>query len=523
MNAKMPETGPSLSKSRFLSGLQCSKRLYLEVHNRDLASPTPPATQRIFNTGHEVGRLAQQQFPDGILIEAEYYEKEKALDTTKAAIGLGKTAFFEPAFLHDNVFIRIDILRPNGNNTWDLIEVKSVLKVSDTHVIDAAIQRYVVEGAGLTLNKCFVMHLNRDCGYPNFENLFVLDDVTDQVSEILPSIPNQVAALNHVIMESETPCISIGKHCDSPYTCQFKEYCWQHVTEPSIFNIPRIGAKKINQLVSQGITSIHDIPEDFSLSENQQRHVEVFRLNKPQILWPAIRDQLATLQYPLHFLDFETQMEAIPRLPGLRPFNQYPFQFSLHILTEDGTLDHFDYLHRDTSDPRPPLAQALLGCIDPSGTIIAYNAGFEKSVIANLARAVPSPRNDPYPLRNRFFDLLPIFRDYYFHPAFHGSSSIKDVLPVLVPDLSYSDLSVHGGNEAQLAWAELIITDDESKRIELVASLLAYCKLDTLAMVRIYQSLQKELSISDTRVSPNRSCELSIPHTQTAIVADDSK
>jgi hypothetical protein len=492
METKMPATKPSLSKSRFLAGRQCVKRLYLEVHHRDLATPTPPATQRIFNTGHEVGHRAQQQFPGGILIDAEYYEKQKALDTTETAIASGKNALFEPAFLFDNVFIRVDVLRPSGT-TWDLIEVKSVLTVSETHVIDAAVQRYVTEGAGLTINRCFIMHLRRDCTFPDLSNLFILDDVTAQVAKLLPSIPGQVAAFNQIIARTEIPDIPIGKHCDSPYGCQFKEHCWQHVTEPSIFIIPRISAKKIDQLVSQGITSIHDIFDDFKLSENQRRHVDVFKNNRPQILWPAIRDQLTTLKFPLHFLDFETEMSPIPRLPGLRPFNQYPFQFSLHILHEDGNLDHFEYLQRDASDPREPLAKALLDTIDPSGTIIAYNASFEIRVIGNLAWRIPSLRQSLYRLRDRFFDLLPIFRDYYFHPGFLGSNSIKDVLPILVPDLSYSNLDVHGGDEAQLAWAELITTDDDSRRLQLAASLLAYCRLDTLAMVRLYQTLQRDL------------------------------
>ncbi|GAH48601.1 unnamed protein product, partial [marine sediment metagenome] len=275
--------------------------------------------------------------------------------------------------------------------------------------------------AGIAINHCFVMHLNRACTYPNLQNLFVLDDVTDKVTKILPSVPDQVTELNRIIAEKETPDIPIGKHCDSPYTCQFKEYCWQNVTEPSIFSIPRISAKKIDMLILQDITSIRDIPENFKLSENQRRHIEVFRNNKPQILWPAIQDQLETLQYPLHFLDFEMQMDVIPRLAGLRPFSQYPFQFSLHILHEDGTVDHFDYLHRDTTDPRAPLAKALLDCLDATGTIIAYNAGSEKRAIAHLAKAIFSYRQNLYLLRKRFFDLLPIFRDYYFHPDFRGS------------------------------------------------------------------------------------------------------
>ena len=177
--------------------------------------------------------------------------------------------------------------------------------------------------------------------------------------------------------------------------------------------------------------------------------------------------------------------------PGSAPFSQYPFQFSLHLLHDNGDLDHFAYLHSDTSDPRTPLAEALVDRVGPSGTIIAYNTAFEKSVISNLAKAIPSLTEDLGPLLKRFFDLLPIFRNYYIHPAFHGSSSIKNVLPVLVPGLSYSELDISHGSSAQVAWAELTGTDDEAKRSELTAALLAYCELDTLAMVRIYQALQK--------------------------------
>jgi hypothetical protein len=302
-----------------------------------------------------------------------------ALGATEAAMASGNRALFEPAFLHENVFIRIDILRPN-------------------------------------------------------------DDATDEIAALLPSIPGQVSVLNSIIRGSHTPNVQIGRQCESPYTCQFKEHCWRHVTEPSIFTIPRVGEAKIDQLVSQGTTSIFDIPEDFHLSDNQRSYVEMLSETK-------------SLLCTTRFISLTSRPRRKPcrGYPGSAPFSQYPFQFSLHLLHDNGDLDHFAYLHSDTSDPRTPLAEALVDRVGPSGTIIAYNTAFEKSVISNLAKAIPSLTEDLGPLLKRFFDLLPIFRNYYIHPAFHGSSSIKNVLPVLVPDLSYSELNISEGSSAQVA------------------------------------------------------------------------
>ena len=481
----------SLSKSRFINGLQCTKRLYLETYHRDLASPPTPSQQRIFDTGHTVGELACNRFPEGTLVAGDFRQPEKALAHTRELLHQEAPVLFEPAFLFDGIFVRVDILQQRTDDTWNIIEVKSTTKVSDTHIADAAVQTYVTENSGLTVTGTYIMHLNRSCRYPNLENLFEIEEITEAARFLWPDLRPKITAFHHILCQDTPPDIPIGRHCIKPYECPFKSHCWQHVKEPSVFSVPRISAQKIETLTAKGIYSLYDIPEDFPLSANQRRYVGLFHHNKPQILWPAIKDELHTLSYPLYFLDFETQMDAVPRLPGLRPYDQYPFQYSLHTLQDNGALTHSEYLHVEDTDPRGPLDEQLCRDIGPEGTIIAFNDSFEKRVIKDLSFIAPEYRTQLRSMLERFFDLMKIFRDYYFHPAFGGSNSIKAILPVLVPDLSYKDLHIQNGGSAQVAWEHFLAEEDQSKRLALETGLKDYCRLDTLAMVRLFQHLQQ--------------------------------
>lgn len=479
-----------LSKSRFISGLQCTKRLYLETYHRNLASPPTPSQKRIFDTGHAVGELACNRFPEGTLVEGDFRQPERALAHTRELLQQETPVLFEPAFLFDGIFVRIDILQRRTDGTWNIVEVKSTTKVSDTHIADAAVQTYVTENSGLSVSGIYIMHLDRSCRYPNLDNLFEIEEITEAARSLWPELQPKVAEFHQILSQDTPPDIPIGRHCLKPYECPFKSHCWQHVKEPSVFSVPRISAQKIEKLTSKGIYSIYNIPEDFPLSANQRRYVGLFDHNMPQILWPAIQDELNTLSYPLYFLDFETQMDAVPRLEGLRPFDQYPFQYSLHTLQANGTLSHSEFLHTDTTDPRPPLAEKLCSDIGASGSIIAFNDSFEKRVIKDLSFVAQEYRTQLRSMLERFFDLMKIFRDYYFHPAFGGSNSIKAILPVLVPDLSYKDLEVQNGGAAQVAWDRLLAEEDRSKRLALETGLKGYCRLDTLAMVRLFQHLR---------------------------------
>ena len=484
----------NLSKSKYLVALQCQKRLWLESHRRDLIPPISPAQERVFSQGHAVGRIARECFPGGLLLDEDPMQWASALEATKTALAAGTPVIFEPCFLAYNCIVRADILVLRPDASFDLIEVKSTTRTKIEHVWDLAVQTYVLEASGLSVARALLMHLNTACRYPVLVDLFATDDLTRDVRKHIPEVgPNLATMKDNLAMPNE-PSVRLGSHCFSPYECPFFGYCsklWSLPT-PSIFDIPHLGAEDKDDLAARGILSLDAIPDDEPFGSQGERFVRLYKSGSKEIDVPGIRAWLSALHYPLYFLDFETDAPAIPRFVGLGPFGSFPFQFSLHILHEDGRLDEAPgFLHEDTTDPRPLIARALLDQIGNTGSIIAYNASFEKHVIGQLAGYFPPLAKPLQQLQGRFADLLDVFRKFYIDPAFKGSNSIKAVLPVICPDLSYSTLEVGNGQDAQAAWARLISTPDPSEKTKLADALRAYCGLDTMAMVRLFQFLRE--------------------------------
>lgn len=489
----LSRSGPVLSKSRFLSGLQCEKKLWLSVHLPELASPVSAAQQRIFDTGHAVGKVAQHRFPGGQLVDAPHTEPELAVNQTLELVSGDAPALYEAAFIADSTIVRVDILQRTARG-WRMVEVKSATSVKAHNVWDIAIQLYVLEQSGIHVDGAALMHLSKACVYPDLQNLFTQADLTQEARMALATIPAYLARFLEVTKVGQEPDIPIGSHCNDPFECPFKEHCWRDVPLHSIFTIPRLKKSIADEFAAEGRIALVDLPEDVKLPPSGQAYVDMVRRGVPEVDAKAIRDLLTRLEYPLYFLDFETAGDAIPRLPGLSPYTAYPFQYSLHTRSREGSLAHSEYLHTDRSDPRLPLAGALCRDIGPTGTLIAYNAGFEKGKIRDLADFVETGENDSAiecagnlrEMMVRFFDLLDIFRNHYSHPDFLGSNSIKSVLPVLVPTLTYENLEVSDGGQAQAAWQDAIDLDDGEEKDRVMANLREYCALDTLAMVRIY-------------------------------------
>ena len=481
-----------LSKSKYLVGLQCEKRLWLESNRRDLLPPIPPTRQRVFNQGHQVGQLAREQFPGGILIDENPMKWADAITATKAALDAGAATIFEPCFSFEDTIARADVLVKLSDGSFDLIEVKSTTGSKPEHVWDLAVQTWVYEGCGLRVAHASLMHLNKECRYPDLSNLFVIDDLTDETRKHIAELPANITRMKAVLNSKAEPMMRLGSRCSSPYECSFFVYCsklWK-LPEPSVFNIPHLGADKRDLLIEQGALAIEDLPADADIGTQGSRFVRLYLGKSKEIDRPAIARWIKNLSYPLWFLDFETDGPAIPRLEGLGPFGTIPFQFSLHVLEADGTVTEAPgYLHLTADDPRPCIAEALLEQIGDEGSLIAYNASFEKRVIGQLASFLPSLAKGLQALQPRFADLLDVFRNNYIDPAFGGSNSIKNVLPVICPDLGYAGLEVRNGEEAQAIWAKLISSTDEAERAGLAKGLRDYCGLDTLAMVRLFQFL----------------------------------
>ncbi len=478
-----------LSKSRFLSGYQCQKKLWLEKHRRNLITPFSALQQRILDQGTRVGELAQNQFPGGVEIEADHFHIPEAIVQTQKALDSGVSILFEGCFVHDDILVRPDVMVLEDSGSWQLIEVKSTTKVKPEHVIDVAVQKHVLEGCGLTIASSHLMHIDNQCVYPDLDNLFEIEDISSEVNSTQNWIPAKAAEFFKMLENPVEPIRDIGEHCKSPYECPFIAYCWKHVPEYSIFSLPGARWTAKTEYIRNGLLSLDGVSED-SLNERQLKYFQSYRTKMPVINRNAIRDELNKLEYPLYFLDFETDGPAIPRFEGMRPFEQFPFQFSCHKLEETGEIEHFWSLHTDLDDPRRGIAEDLVNILSTNGSIIAYNAPFEIRFIKNLAGWFPDLAPDLLSMVERFWDQLPIFRNHYIDYRFLGSASIKYVLPVLVPGLSYENLNVSGGTEAQANWNTMLQTKDAELKMSLMEDLLEYCGQDTLAMVEIHRVLK---------------------------------
>lgn len=483
-----------LSKSQYIRGLQCHKSLWLYRHRRDLIPPTPPSLQLIFDQGHKIGELAWQRFPGGRLIAEDHLQIPKAVAATETAVADGAATIYEAAAIFDRVLVRPDILIRKGN-AWDMVEVKGSTEVKDVYLDDVAIQKYVLDGAGLPVRRCFVMHVDnsyvRD-GAIEPDKFFDLVEVTKEASARQRDIPARVAAMHRVLAQASAPNIEIGPRCSDPYDCEFVGHCWKHIPEYSVFDLVRIRHEKVARLVDRGILEIQDIPDGFPLSAAQEIQVAVERSGKPFIDRPAIAKFVAEPEYPLHFLDFETISPAIPPYDGLRPFQQIPFQASLHIQrTRGGAIEHLEYLGDAKIDPRPGMVEFLTSSITPTGSVVAYNAAFEGTRIAEMADAYRRARKALLSIKNRLWDLATPFRSAaYVHPKFQGSWSIKAVLPALVPGMTYEGMRIANGGDASIAYLNLMngsLPAGEVKRT--IKALKDYCGQDTLAMVELLAHL----------------------------------
>lgn len=487
-------TPPRLSKSKFLSGLQCHKRLYLEIHQPTLATPPDASTQAILNMGTEIGILAQQRFRGGVLVKSGFRQREAAIAETASLLRNSDIpAIFEGAFEHDGVVVRVDILErvqnaQKGSPSWRLIEVKSSTRVKDIHLDDLSIQSYVAQGAGVRLDATCLMHI--DTGYlyqggeVDLRALFSIEDVSEAVADRRGQVSERLAAMKVMVLNSEPPMIEPDQHCHAPYECPFWAHCTKDKPQRWIYHLP--GRKEIvSQLVRQGIGTIDEIPDETRLSDVQRRvkdNVEWISSDLGQIL--------RSVSYPIHHLDAETVMLALPRFPSTRPYQSLPVQWSNHIELESGEVMHREFLHHEASEPRRRWAEALIESLGEKGSIVVYSA-YEEAIIRQLAETFPEFKSAFKAIVKRLWDLLAVIKSHYYHPAFHGSYSIKSVLPAVVPSLGYGDLTIQEGGQAAAEYYRMVFLEsDWVEQDSIREALLRYCERDTLAMVELRKVLR---------------------------------
>lgn len=478
-----------LSKSRILNGLQCPKRLYLQVHRPDLAE-VDAATEHRFQVGHEVGEVARSLQPGGKLMADE--DLNAAFAATEHELSIpGDKVLFEPAFAHGGVLIRADILSRRAADA-ELREVKSSTSVKDYHQPDVAVQVWTLRGAGVPLSRSFVTHIDNGFVYQGdgqYAGLLRDTDVSAAVAPELGKVPGWVEHFTRVL-EGAVPAVAMGAHCSDPFECPFQGHCSAGGPTFPVEILPR-GGRTLAKLREAGFRDLRDVPEDMLKSAN---HARVWRATKSgqADMVKGSGAELAALPYPRFYLDFETTQMAVPVWPGTRPYEQLPFQWSCHVEQADGSLEHRGFLDLSGQPPMRAFAESLIGFVGTEGPVFSYSS-FERTVLALCVARFPDLAEALSGLKNRIVDLRPITERSYYHPQMMGSWSIKSVIPTIAPELDYAALGqVQDGTQAQVAYLEAIHPQTPPERRQAIErDLLSYCMHDTLAMVKLAHFLME--------------------------------
>jgi predicted RecB family nuclease len=486
-----------LSKSRFVAGCQCLKRLYFQVHQPELAAEPDAASEAVIQQGREMGLLAREMFPGGIEVRS-VGDLDQAIRATRELIGNRDVpAIFEGVFEHDGVIVRADVLQRREENLWRLLEVKSASDLKDHYVQDVAIQSYVISRSGLKLASVWLVHINRAYVLTGTtvdpRQLFSFRNLTQRAQNFQPELILRLRSQFQVLATPEAPVVPTGLHCINPVVCEFFNHCNTPKPHDHIGYLPRLHASAMEKLEEMGVQSIHDIPADFELSEIQRRACSAIQTGQPWFS-PDLAREFESLKFPLCFMDFETVNPAIPRFSGMRPYDYLPFQWSVHVQRQPGDApEHFEFLAMDSGDPRAAFIASLCEALgeEDSGSIVVYNEQFESQRLWELAGWLPAYTDRIRSIQGRLWDLLPVVRNHVYHPGFGGSFSLKTVLPALVPGMTYEGMEVPDGQAAGLAWESMIGGSiAETERQTKQKALLDYCGQDTLALVRLLEALK---------------------------------
>lgn len=487
-----------LSKSEYMMFLKHPAWLWLKKHDKEKL-PLPDANlQAIFDTGHEFEQYAEKRFPNGITLGFSNYDEYLSLpERTKKALDNGAKTIFQGRFETDEITCICDIVDQVKENEVDLYEIKSSTKVKPEHHPDLAFQVVVLESAGFKIHKIAIIHVNnkyvRD-GEVDFTKLSTITDITNEVREIIEETKSNIQLALEVIKLPKLPDSSPRYTKLGAFSEWLEIYkaLGNKIDPYSIYNLIAPNVKLIGGLEDLDISLIKDIPEDFKLTPKQLVQVIATKNNERTINKEKIKDFIKTLTYPLYFLDYETAMSVVPLYDGTKSYQQIPFQYSLHIIEKKGDeLKHSEYLHRNNSHPVPDLLDKLSKDISSAGTILVWYKSFEMGRNKEMAQMFPKFSNFLEDVNNRVIDLMePFASGLFVDKDFFGRASIKNVLPVIVPTLSYKKLGIQEGASAQRLWTNAVLRDkSDINKDKLFYDLVEYCKMDTLAMVEVWRVL----------------------------------
>lgn len=496
-----------LTKTRYVDTISCSLKLWLYKNMSHKAVKPSLSDQINMKQGTQVGILATEMF-DGVLISD--INKAMAAKKTMKLLMTGAKYIFEATFIFNENLVQVDILELNEDGTYNLMEVKSSNSVKKNHYIDVAFQKWVLEQSGLTIKKCYLMHLNKDYVRGNkleLPEFFKKEDITEDLTVHYGEVPANVEENIAILKLKTAPKCDVGTQCKYPHKCPFYDHCHEDINKDSVQKLSRLSAKKRSFLTENNIKYTKDIPATMELTFRQNiQRIAASNENKIIVNAENINHFLSKLVYPLYHLDFEATNKAIPPFKGARPNQFFVYQYSIDREEEKGKVKHFDYLHLKHTNPNREIAKRLVNTLGETGSIIVWNQSFESSRIREMAFQIPELKEKLLALVDRMVDLEIIFKStWLYHHDMQGSSSIKYVLPFMCPDLSYSRLKIANGNDSQAFYTRL--TDGDYTKIQakkVIQDLKEYNNLDTWAMVRV---LRRVKEIVNETISENTAAE----------------
>lgn len=498
-----------LSKSDYMTYLKHLAWLWLKKFEKHRLPEIDDSTQAIFDAGHEFESYAEQLYPDGVKLGFDNFSEYSSLTRrTKEALDDGVKTIFQGRFESNDLTCIVDVLDRVEGSTFDLIEVKSSTRAKPEHHFDLAFQVMVLEASGLKIRNVTIIHIDKTYkrnGDIDPTGITAITDVTEAVRELGDITAEQVTKAKQLLKNKQKPDFSTrwANQAGIPGTSWFHEWLdvYKHIhpeLDPySIYYLSYPNAEQIGELEDAGITLIKDIPDDNDYREKHQLQVQATKTGKRIIQKDKIKAFLDTFEYPLYFLDYETYSSVIPIFDNESPYADYPFQYSLHIIdSPDSEVRHTEYIHQENSVAIPRLVEQLQEDIGDTGTILTWNMGYEKGCNDRMAELYPEYSDFLASVNERIEDLMiPFSKLWFVDKDFFGSASIKYVLPVLIPELSYKELEVSDGLYARRLWMDTFLYGkNDAQKEQIYKDLSKYCTLDTYAMVRIFKTLKSSLA-----------------------------
>ncbi len=477
---------PLLSKSRLISAWQCLKRVHLEKHHPEFGVITPQ-TRSLWQTGHRVGEIARGIYGTANSVNIEFDKRIGLLiaRTRELLDGGADFPIFEATFRFEGVLVRVDVLLPDAGG-WRITEVKASTSIKDYHVLDCAIQDWVLRNSGVDVTGVSLAHINNRFVYPGnhqYDGVLIEHDLTNEVRMLEPAVIDLVSRARDAVT-GPRPDVGVGAHCSSPYDCQFIDFCWPTDTEYPVSGLGG-GKARLGEYVALGYRDLCDVPAELITAETQLRIHRVTCGGRPEKLDGA-RRALEALPYPRYYLDFETIAPAVPFWPGTRPYNPLAIQWSCHIEESPGRLRHKEFLDLSGDPPMRTLSLELIECLGEEGPVFMWTR-YEEGVLKNLLELYPDLAVPLSRIIDRLYDLHPVVKENYYHPKMLGSWSIKAVMPTINPEMDYAKLEgIKEGAGASDGFIEAIQPGVSlARKAELDEQLRRYCRFDTEAMVEI--------------------------------------